>query len=680
MQNNSKWYAIRAAEAQRPAEIFIFGDIGESWSDETVTARDFVTDIAAMNDAEIVVRINSFGGSVPDGLAIYNAIRRHPANITTSVEGVAMSIATLIAMAGDRRIIAENAMWMVHAPWTYAAGNAASFRQTADTLDKWAEAMSASYASQSGRPQDEMLALLTDGVDHYYTAAEAVEAGFLHELVVADPAANARGVLASAATRFKSLPAAWQQAATPAAAAAITLEQTMPDPIQNQAAAQPTAEQTAAISAAAIKADSDRRTAINALAAGRFATDADVVKLMSACANDVQCSVDTAREKLLAHIGKDSKPVGGVVVTEQDERDKMRAATTGAILARAGIRGDHDKDLRANPMRGMKMLDIARACVESTGRSTRGMNQMEIVAAAFTTSASDFPVLLENVMHKVLQTAYTAQADTWTRFCARGTVSDFRPHHRYRTGYIGNLDDLSELAEYKNKSIPDGEKASITVGTKGNIINVSRQMIINDDLTAFVTLAQDLGRAGKRTIEAMVYALLAQNSGAGPTMPDGLALFHATHGNLAGSGGAPTVTTVDVGRQAMASQRDVSGNEFLDLRPAVALSGLSQGGTLRTINAAEFDTEVSNKFQVPNRVRGLFRDVVDTPRISGNSWMLFADPSEAPVIEVAFLDGIDEPYLEMQNGFDVDGVRWKVRLDVGVGAVDFKGAYRNVGA
>ena len=89
---------------------------------------------------------------------------------------------------------------------------------------------------------------------------------------------------------------------------------------------------------------------------------------------------------------------------------------------------------------------------------------------------------------------------------------------------------------------------------------------------------------------------------------------------------------------------------------------------------------VANKLQKPNIVNGLFRDIVDTPRMTGNRRYLFADPSEAPVLEVAFLDGNQNPYLELQNGFDVDGARYKVRLDYGVAAVDYRGAVTNAGA
>ena len=188
-----------------------------------------------------------------------------------------------------------------------------------------------------------------------------------------------------------------------------------------------------------------------------------------------------------------------------------------------------------------------------------------------------------------------------------------------------------------------------------------------------------LGRAAARTIEADVFALLALNSGLGPTMADTYSLFHANHANISATG-AMTSAVIDDVRVKMASQKDVSSNDYLDIRPAVIVCPLASGSTLRVINSAEYDPDTANKLQRPNAVRGLFREVVDTPRLSGTRTYAFADPAEAPVIEVAFLDGVQDPFLELQNGFDVDGARYKVRLDYGIAAIDYRGAVTSAGA
>lgn len=361
------------------------------------------------------------------------------------------------------------------------------------------------------------------------------------------------------------------------------------------------------------------------------------------------------------------------------------------LIEKAGVRSIVDpkgtQNIDGGEFRGLSLKEVARMCLERAGVRTAGMDPMRMVGEAFVyrsayNGTSDFAVILENVMHKTLLGAFAITPDTWSRFCHVGSVSDFRAHNRYRLGTFGTLDALNEHGEFQNKQVPDGRKESITAGTKGNIIGLTRQAIINDDMGAFNGLATALGRAAALSIEADVYAALALNSGLGPTMSDGNPLFHARTGasNIT-NGAALTAAAIDLDRQAMASIKDLSGNEYLALSPAVLLVPLSLGSTARTINASEYDPDtVANKSQLkPNSVNGLFRDIVDTPRLSGTRRYLFADPNVAPVLEVAFLNGQQSPVLENMDGWRMDGVEMKVRIDYGVDAIDYVGAVTNAG-
>ena len=678
----AKWYEIKAAapvaegEAPKPAELLIYGNIGDRWNEDGVVASELVRDLSALQADTINLRINSYGGSVPDGLAIYNALRRHKAAINVFVDGVAISCASYIAMAGDTITMAEHSQMMIHAPWTFAYGNSNDMREQADILDRYAKAMASAYADKSGKTYEDALALLTDGKDHWFLADEAKAEGFADE--VGDEVAVAASLASSFdLSRFKAAAPAAAGHSTPvsqpAAAAAKPQEHSMPE--EKKPAAPP---------AAFARTKEDNAQVIAMFKP--FAARPEIAALQTEVLADPGLTIETIQARLLAEMGKGAEPANPQgafpkVETVSDEGDKRKDAVVASILARAGVAQDAAARaaLSSNPYRGDRLLDTARASLQRAGVSVSGMTPMDVVAAAFTQGTRDFPVLLENAMHKTLQAAYATAALTWNRFCATGSVSDFRAHNRYRTGSFGSLDAVNELSEFVNKSIPDGEKASITAGTKGNIINLSRTAIINDDLGAFVGLSNMLGRAAARTVEADVYALLALNSGAGPTMGDGKALFHADHGNIT-TAAAISMAALDLDRVAMASQKDVSGNDYLDLRPAVLLVPIGLGGTARSINDAQYDPDTANKLQKPNIVNGLFRDIVDTPRMTGTRRYLFADPSEAPVLEVAFLDGNQNPYLELQNGFDVDGARYKVRLDYGVAAVDYRGAVTNAGA
>jgi hypothetical protein len=401
-------------------------------------------------------------------------------------------------------------------------------------------------------------------------------------------------------------------------------------------------------------------------------------------------TIDEARAAIIEEFAKQDPNTGirgqHVEVGEDRGAEMRRNAAEAALVMREkpeiarGDKSPYSQDVvkEAQKFRNMTLLDMAKDSLVRGGVDVEGMDKMAIVGRAFTSSSSDFPVLLEGANRTVLLNSYEAQADTWRRFCAVGSVSDFREHKRLRMGSFTDLDAVQENGEFKNKKITDADYEKVSIDTKGNIINVSRKMIINDDLGAFLKLASMLGRAAARSIENDVYALLAEGSGLGPIMADGQRLFHASHGNIA-TAAAPTIAVLDAMRQKMAIQKDKDSNDFLDIRPALALAPLSLGGTLRLLNNSQYDND-GTAFQKPNIVAGLFRDVIDTPRLTGNAYYMFASPSEEPVIEVNFLNGEQSPYMESEEGFTVDGMKWKIRMDYGIDAVGYRGVVRNAGA
>lgn len=395
-------------------------------------------------------------------------------------------------------------------------------------------------------------------------------------------------------------------------------------------------------------------------------------------------TADGARQAILNKMAENQKPApkpanSQFAVTGLDETTKQRNAIITGLALRSGLVTEKSVDAAllegSRQYRSVSLLDVAKECLTRAGIDYRNMDKMEMVARAITSSTSDFPVLLQGVIHKTLLANYQIAADTWRKFCYVGSVSDFREHKRLRMGSFTRLDKVKENGEFKNKAITDAEQEGIAAETYGNIINVSRKMIVNDDLNAFSRLAMGLARAAARSIELDVYALLASN----PTMSDGVALFHATHANL-GSAGAPTVAAFDEMRQLMAKQKDKDSNDFLDLRPANLVIGIHQGGLAKVINGSQYDPETANKLNKPNMVNGLFSNIIDTAQITSNAYYAFADANTEPVIEVAFLDGVQDPFLEQHEEFKVDGMSWKVRLDYGVDAIGWRGAVKNAGA
>jgi ATP-dependent protease ClpP protease subunit len=669
------WYHIQAAADTGPAELSIMGDIGESWfGEESITARSITAELKPLSGRPLTVRLNSYGGSVADGLAIYNALRRHAqsAPVTTTVEGVAMSIASLIAMAGDRREMAENALLMVHAPWGQTSGNAKNMRDMAAVLDKYAEAMTSAY-TRSALTFEEVKALLTDGEDHFYSAAEAEAHGFITHITGESTA--------PVAARYR------QNRFTQAAAPANPQQESpMTTEKKPDAAGTPTADpiNVSQIAEAAAKKERERiaARAIEIRAAFKpFLDRPEIAALQDTCLDDVGLEVDAVRAQLLKKLGEPGEPISGNPRIEAgpDAADKRRAAASSALMARAGVlSADESAKVRqGNPYAYSKLFDLATECAGRLGMATAGKDPHAIVKAAITQSTSDFPVILEDTMHKTLLAAYNAAADTWSQFCSVGSVSDFRDWKRIYTGSIASLDTVGELAEFTNKAIPDGKAESISVTTKGNIVTLSRQAVINDDLGYFLRVTQMLGRAAARSIERDAYALLAAN----PTMDDGYALFSTNHANYDSTGNAIGIASLLDARIAMKSQMDLSGNDYIgDIEPALLLCPIAKGQLARETVLSVFDPETSNKLQRRNDAYNIVSTIIDTPRLSGNGWYVFADPQQHPVVEVAFLNGNRTPYLETETGFAVDGIRYKVRLDYGVGAVGYQGAYHNVGA
>lgn len=671
-QSAPKWYEIKpmaaAEETGTSAEIYIFGNIGDSWYEDSVTAAALVPEIAALDVDTIHLRINSYGGSVTDGMAIYNALKRHRASVHTWVEGVAISCASYIAMAGDTITMAQNAQMMIHAPWTYAYGNAVELREQADILDRYSKAMAHAYADKSGKSYEDALALITDGKDHWFLAEEAVAEGF------ADQVGEEESIAASLARSFdltRFTPAASARPAqrgnsTNAAAAAPQPEQHMPQ-----------ATLPAAAQAAPFARTKDDNAQVLAMFKP-FASRPEIAALQTEVLADPSLTIEQIQARLLVEMGKGIEPANPQnaaprIETVSDETDKIRAAAADRLLISAGLQRSKEH----NRFSGASAYDIALNCLQRAGIKA-DFDKDRNVMAAFTSGTSDFPIILENAMHKALQTGYELQEFTWQRFCKTGSLSDMRAHGRYRMSGLGTLDAVNELGEFVNKTINDGEKATIKGGTKGNIINVSAEMIINDDLGAFLGLANSLGRAGSATVEKDVYALLAMNGGLGPLLWDGKTLFHADHGNI-GAASVLGIDTIDADRVLMARQKDVGANNFLNLRPTSIVVPIELGAKAREVNSAEYNDESNKQQRRPNTTRGLFSDIVDTPMLSGTRRYLFADSTIAPVIEVAFLNGQEGPQLKMEEGFDVDGTRWRVRMRYGVAAIDYRGAITNAG-
>lgn len=199
-----QWYSI--INKHDRAEIWIYEQIGEDfWSGDGITAKSFQKELAGVKASQIDLHINSPGGEVFDGLTIFNLLKQHPANVTTYIDGLAASIASVIALAGNKVVMAENALFMMHNPYGATVGNADEMRKMADTLDKVSGSISLAYIEKSGKDADEIKSLMDS--ETWMSAYEALEYGFVDEISEQmDMAACAKFIPAMINAKFKNIP------------------------------------------------------------------------------------------------------------------------------------------------------------------------------------------------------------------------------------------------------------------------------------------------------------------------------------------------------------------------------------------------------------------------------------------------------------------------------------------
>ena len=182
MPKSRKFWEFKAAKIPGVGELSLYGDISSySWWGDEVTPKQFKDDLDELGDISTLnVYINSPGGDVFAGQAIHSMLKRHPASVTVYVDGLAASIASVVAMAGDRIIMPSNAMMMIHKPWSGMWGNSTDFRKMADDLDKIQESIEETYLSKINLNADALKEMLT--AETWLTAEECLEYGFCDEI------------------------------------------------------------------------------------------------------------------------------------------------------------------------------------------------------------------------------------------------------------------------------------------------------------------------------------------------------------------------------------------------------------------------------------------------------------------------------------------------------------------
>lgn len=715
---------IEIIAGESTSTLYVYGGIGvPDAHGYQVDPADFVAVVKAQKGAELTVRLATVGGDPVGAAEMFQALVDHPAKVRTIADSKAYSAGSLLLQAGDQREARPLAMVMVHGP-RFAAGTAGGtagqMREQADALDAHAEMMAQAY-TRHGIPEDTVNGWLNSPADVYFSAGEALAANLIDAIAEDDAVAMPDGYRIAAMADE-----------TTTAAQAAQQEPTMADDNATGGTIQPENSPTNVVAAYNDAArtgrteggstENQRIQSILDLKRKHIYSPAPIQAVLDSCISDMHCTTATAQERAIEALEllPENAPMSGATPSQPvvsahgvsrhgiatigaggDQAEKTIEAMSQSVLARSGV----EKQDRQNPYRGHTLLDLSRACLASAGYSVNVMSANDLAAkvlAAQTTS--DFPVVLENTMHKMVLAGFNAQSNQWRGFCKVGSVSDLRDWKRITPGLISDLTTQDEDGDYRGKPLPDGQAESIAAELVGNIVRITNKVIINDDLNYIETTARGLGAAGGRTVNRKVFALLAAN----PTMADGEALFSIAHGNLAGSGagtiaavpaGPPDLDTVDLMTAAMAEQAAPAAKDdpdpstqYLDLEAYAAVAHRSYLQTLRVINGS-----TANIVQAPNTatasglpfegligqnnpMAGTFSQVVGSVLAEQLPWYVFADPATAPVIEVVFLNGQQEPQVDMQEDFNSAGIKYRVQYPHGVGAIGWRGAVKNPGA
>ncbi len=360
-----------------------------------------------------------------------------------------------------------------------------------------------------------------------------------------------------------------------------------------------------------------------------------------------------------------------VVSPSGDDPTVVRTRREEALYARVSGTAPTDE---ARPYMADTLRDHARALVEAAGISTRGMDADALFRAAMHTT-SDFPMLLTGVGRRTLLTAYQVAGSPLKAVLSRQTtLPDFRAASKLKLSDIGLLEKVSESGEIKSTTRGEATE-SYALDTYGTMFALSRKALFNDDLNAFRDWGATAGRMAAETENNLLFTLFRQSSGTGPVMgEDGKRLFHADHGNLAASGTALDETNLSAARLAMRGVKALDGKTPINATPKYLLVGPQLETSAEKLMAAIYAATVATA----NPFSGKLELLVE-PRVTDKSWYVFADPAVLPVLEYAYLSSAQGPQMASREGWDVLGQEFRVVLDFGCGATDFRGVYRNPG-
>ncbi|MCF6265236.1 MAG: hypothetical protein L3J57_01670 [Desulfuromusa sp.] len=328
---------------------------------------------------------------------------------------------------------------------------------------------------------------------------------------------------------------------------------------------------------------------------------------------------------------------------------------------------------------------LRAAYVEMTG-DTEVRGYIEPAAAARLQAAygsSTFSFVLGNTLYRRLTQDYREQSDFGVSRLVGNNIRnarDFRTMESVRIGYYGDLPDVDpEAADYADLGELGDEEISYVLNQKGGLITITRKMIINDDMRVVQKILSRLPRAARRTLAKRCWTPFINNAVYGG---DATAIFHASHANLGAV--AYGISSALAAKTAMAQQTEPESGERLMLRPVTVAYPSELFGIVKNVN--NFNPQAVD-IANGNTMYGFFQPegMVECPFMTdANDWMMFADPNECEILELAYLNGQQEPEMFIADQaavgqmFVADKVQYKIRHEYECAVVDYRGSYKAV--
>ncbi len=371
-----------------------------------------------------------------------------------------------------------------------------------------------------------------------------------------------------------------------------------------------------------------------------------------------------------------SSPGLSVQVTQDETETRVRQFTDALTVRMGGASALRDEegnvralDAGARAYLNYSFAEMAAVVIGSRSMLRTSADREDVLRRAMHTT-SDFPVIFESTINRVLASRYQQASATYREISVRRNFVDFRPHTQVRVGDFPQLQPVNESGEIKFGTWGES-KESISVAPYAIQFAISRRMLIDDNIGAIDQMLGSYGDSVSRFEEGIFYKMKALNGGAGPMLQEGKKpVFDASRENLAAAGGDISADGLSIGRAVIRKQTNQSGAK-LNLKPAILLVGADQETNADKALAIITPTKEGDV----NPFGGKLRTVVAP--LDGDQWELYAEPSAAPVFVWGMLDGYEAPRMRIENPFGVQGVGISLEHDFGCGAIDYRGAYRS---